>query len=329
AGPGLGRIRFAPGGRWGFVPVPSSDAVHIVDAAKRRVVQTAGVEQGPVEVAFSDQLAYVSHSGSSTMLMIPLAGVGAEGQPVHIIDFPGGTNAPGDNPFPSPAPGIVQAPGAPAMLVANPRDRSIFFYKEGMAAPMGHFKNYGRMPRAVRVVDRSLREVEPGTYQTAVNLRRPGQYNLTFFLDSPRVVECVPLTIAANPDFAEERAAQRHRVRPLTPKGTSVTVGDDIELAFNISSRDDGAENSGLRDVTVMVMATGQNWHRRLPAEESAPGVYGVRIAPPKAGLYYVFVGAPSLGLGLNQSPYTIFTAEPAATVAGGGPSSGEGTTSP
>ena len=35
-----------------------------------------------------------------------------------------------------------------------------------MAAPMGHFQNYGKQPRAVLVVVRSLREVRPGVYET-------------------------------------------------------------------------------------------------------------------------------------------------------------------
>ena len=29
------------------------------------------------------------------------------------------------------------------MLVANPRDKAIYYYQEGMAAPMGQFSNYG------------------------------------------------------------------------------------------------------------------------------------------------------------------------------------------
>ena len=48
----------------------------------------------------------------------------------------------------------------------------VYYYKEGMAAPMGSFSNYGRRPRAVRVVDRSLREQSPGIYRTEARLRR-------------------------------------------------------------------------------------------------------------------------------------------------------------
>ena len=74
------------------------------------------------------------------------------------MSFPAGQNPPDKASRPSPAASIVQVPGANAVLVANPADRAIYFYKEGMAAPLGHFRNYNREPRAVLVVDRSLQE---------------------------------------------------------------------------------------------------------------------------------------------------------------------------
>ena len=50
------------------------------------------------------------------------------------------------------------------MLVANPADKMIYYYTEGMAAPMGSFQNYKRDPRALLVLDNSLRETERGVY---------------------------------------------------------------------------------------------------------------------------------------------------------------------
>ena len=39
---------------------------------------------------------------------------------------------------------IVPAPEGDSVLVANPADRVIYYYSEGMAAPMGSFQNYRR-----------------------------------------------------------------------------------------------------------------------------------------------------------------------------------------
>src|SRR6185436_9818643 len=172
AEPGLGRIAFAPGGRLGFVVNPRTDRVHILDVSRGRIVQTAQVEKEPDLVAFSDELAYVRHRGSETVLMIPLGAVGQEGAPVPVVDFPGGQKPFGQDAGPATAPGIVQAPGARAVLVANPADRVVYYYKEGMAAPMGSFANYSRQPRAVLVIDRSLKERSPGVYETVTRLGR-------------------------------------------------------------------------------------------------------------------------------------------------------------
>ncbi|HSS52557.1 MAG TPA: cytochrome D1 domain-containing protein, partial [Thermoanaerobaculia bacterium] len=204
--PGLGQIRFAPGGRLAFVVHPKENTVLIVDAASNRIVQTADVEKEPDQVAFSDELAYIRHRGSETVLMIPLKTVGEPGKPVAVVvDFPGGQHPPGRMPRPTPAAGIVQAPGSSAVLVANPEDQVIYFYKEGMAAPMGHFNNYGKQPRATLVVDRSLREVKPGVYETTARMAAAGDYELALFVDSPKLVQCFPVKVAADPALAAAR----------------------------------------------------------------------------------------------------------------------------
>ena len=208
--PGLGQIGFAPGGRFGFVVNPAADRVHILDVSRSKVVQTAKVEKGPDEVAFSSEIAYVRHRGSETVLMIPLKAIGEEGAAVPVVDFPGGQKAFGAGAGPAAAAGIVKAPGAGAVLVANPADRTVYYYKEGMAAPMGSFANYSRQPRAVLVLDRSLEERSPGVYETIARLRHPGTYDLAVFLDAPRLVDCLQLTIAADPG---RRASAGRRCR--------------------------------------------------------------------------------------------------------------------
>ena len=208
--PGLGQIRFAPGGRLAFVVHPSADAVHIVDAASDRILQTADVEAEPDQVSFSDELAYIRHRGSDSVLMIPLKSVGEAGRPVPVVDFPGGQHPPGRLPRPIPAAGIVQAPGENAMLVANPEDQIIYYYKEGMAAPMGHFQNYGKQPLAALVVDRSLRE-GPGVYETTAKMAGAGDYELALFIDSPKLIQCFPVKVRGPRSGRRPQAGARSR----------------------------------------------------------------------------------------------------------------------
>jgi hypothetical protein len=200
------------------------------------------------------------------------------------------------------------------VLVANPLDRTIYFYKEGMAAPMGQFKNYSRQPRAVRVVDRSLREAEPGVYETAVALRRPGRYDLAFFLDAPRMVHCFDFQVAENPELAAERQRDRE---PLAVRyrldDVNVTVGEEVAVRFELSDPVTGEPRPGLSDVEVLTFLAPGVWQKRHRArglsDEDGGGLYEVRFTPPRAGVYYVFVQAQSQGLAFNGSPYVTLMA--------------------
>lgn len=306
AEPGLAALRFAPDGRYGFVPNPQADVVHIIDVAKNRIVQTGDMEAGPDQVTFSDELAYVRHRGSEIVLTIPLDQIGHEGQGVPVVDFPGGQTPPGRTDHPTPADGIVQAPGANAVLVANPGDGVIYYYKEGMAAPMGSFKNYGRQPRAVRVVDRSLREGKAGVYRTEARMRRPGRYDVAFFMDSPRVTHCFEVEVAPNLELAEaRRKAQPLLVEPAalaeSPKAGEATT-------FRFTLRDPHTEEGvdDLEDVQVMAVRSPGTWHRREWARNLGGGVYEATFTPPEPGVYYAFVGCDSKGLGLQQSRYVV-----------------------
>jgi YVTN family beta-propeller protein len=311
----LGRLRFAPGGRFGFVPRPDGNKIYVLDAASRRIVQSGTVEAGPDQITFTDELAYVRHRGSETVLMIPLEAVGQEGRPLPVIDFPGGQYPPGQVPLPTPADGIVQAPGAPAVLVANPRDQAIFFYKEGMAAPMGHFRTYSRTPRAVLVVDRSLREVATGRYETVVQLAGAGTYDLAVLVNNPQVVQCFPITVAADPT----RAARRRplRIEPFVDS-QEIAAGADTRVRFKIADPATGTPRAGLTDVQALTFLSPGVWQRRHPAAEVGPGLYEIHFTPPEAGLYYVFVEVPSAGLALQSSPALTLTAREAPAAADG-----------
>ncbi|HEX2059657.1 MAG TPA: cytochrome D1, partial [Thermoanaerobaculia bacterium] len=193
---GVSRIRFAPGGRLAFITNPKQDVVHILDATTAKIVQTADVEKGPFEVSFSETIAYVRHLESEIVLMITLANVGKAGTPVHVADFPGGQRAFGAKSRPSPFPGIVVSPGEGAVLVTNPGDGEVYFYREGMAAPMGRFSAYRHTPRAAMVIDRSLREVKPAVYSTLARMPlRAGTYDVAMLIDTPRVIACAQVTI--------------------------------------------------------------------------------------------------------------------------------------
>lgn len=313
AAPGLTAVRVTPDGRYALAVSPTANRLFVVDAAANRIVQSGEMDGGPDQVAYSDELAYVRHRDSDNVLTIPLPSLGAEGQPIQVIDFPGGTHPAGQDDGVA-AIGMVQAPGAPAMLIANAEDGAIHYYKEGMAAPMGTFKNYGRRPHAVMVVDRSLQESQPGVYETGIQLRRPGRYQLAFFLDTPRIVHCFPLEVAADPVRAEERR-QKVAVRPLTPPRT-LTVGEPVDLRFRVTDTATGDGVGGLAGFQVLTVLAPGRWHRRQAAVDEGDGVYRLTFTPHRTGVYYVYAGHGSGDAAFNRNPFQTFRVVEAADAA-------------
>lgn len=310
---GLGVLRVTPNGRIALVTVPEKNIVHVIDTVANRIVQTADVNEWPQEIAFSDTLAYVRHRDSAAVLVMPFETLGREGQPVNVIEFPSGQKPFGTSARPSPAPTIVQAPGDNAMLVANPADRTVYFYKEGMAAPMGSFKTYRRKPRAVLVVDRSLRSREAGVYQTTAELANPGQYDLAVFVGAPQVVKCVRFQVAADPELELARTRARGAdVEFLDPPSTA-RVGESLLIRFRLSDPVSGTPSAGAKDVRVLWFLVPGTHHQRIDAEEIGNGIYEVEVSPSADGIYMLHVESSSLKLQLNYSPGLGITVEPAA----------------
>lgn len=203
APPRPGLILFAGDGRYGIVLHPEESRLSILDSARGRVVQTAALAGIPDQLSFSSELAYLRLRDRTELLMLPLQVLGREGEMIPTFDTVGGDRGFVDGFRPIPAAGIAQPPGVAGMLIANPGDRAVYFYKEGLAAPMGQLLTK-ISPRAVLALDRSLREVEAkGAYETTLPLPAAGDYDLAFFLASPRIVHCFPIRIENAPSPLE------------------------------------------------------------------------------------------------------------------------------
>ncbi len=319
AEPGLGAIAFAPDGRFGFVVNTTADRVHILDAVSNRIVQTAHVESGPDQVSFSTELAYIRHRGSETILTIPLKAIGQPGTPVTVMDVPGGQHAFGQGALPSPAAGMARAPGANAMLIANPADMAVYYYQEGMAAPMGSFRELERQPRAVLVLDRSLHETSPGVYEATARLPRAGRFQLAFFLDSPRVLQCFPVEVAADAVLAAQRIRNSPPRVEFLVSSRTVAANRPLTLRFRLRDPASGAPLADLADVEVLFFRPPGNDRGVVPAHQVEPGVYAAELALGGPGSYSVFVQSESARLSFNRSLPLLLEAGPATSPASPG----------
>src|SRR5215813_2380624 len=283
--PGLKAIRPTPDGRWGFVTNGKENVVHIYDLSTNRLLQTLSVGQEPDQISFTDNYAYIRSLGSEQVSMIELRSLG-KGGATPVIDFPGGQIAPGQSSSRAVANTIVPAPEGNAVLVANPADKMIYYYTEGMAAPMGSFQNYRRDPRALLVIDNSLRETERGIYASSVRLPDPGVYDVVFLLDSPRVVNCFELSVAENPALPK-KVETAVRIEPLVKQQTA-KVGEPYTLRFKLLDAKSGAAKVNLQDVGVLVFLAPGIWQQQEQAKPASDGVYEMSFVPPQPGVYYL-----------------------------------------
>jgi DNA-binding beta-propeller fold protein YncE len=270
----LSQIRFAPGDRFAFALSPATNQVHIFDASSNQIIQSGDTLAHPVQVAFSDEMAYISHRDTAEITAIPLAQIENEFSAATIT---GGQIPPGEASF---ADRIVQAPGANAVLIANPVDQAIYFYKEGMAAPMGSFSNYSRQPLVVQVIDRSLKERQAvGTYETTGRLTKTGTYDVCFFLDSPRIVHYFELTIGENGN-----ASTPTEVTPTESRQTH-SLGDTTILSFEIHPKTLLPEA-----LPIQIFQTPGTWRTKASATHRGDGVYTLDFTPERAGIFYANV---------------------------------------
>ncbi len=302
--PGLNAISIPASGRYGVALNRANSTAYSFDLSSNRVVQTIPVGPGSDQLSFTKQFAYVRASGSEFVTMINLANIGKE---ANVTQFPAGQKAPGARAH---AAAIVPAPEEGAVLVANPSDKMIYYYTEGMAAPMGSFQNYKRDPRALLVMDNSLRETARGIYSTTARLNNPGIYDVAFLLDSPRVTNCFEIQVAQNPNVPTT-VQSSFKIEPVM-KAAVARPGERFALHFKVIDYKTGAAKTGVNDLSVLVFLAPGIWQQREPAKSLADGVYETSFVPPSEGVYYVFFQSASLGMQYNQStPLTIQAAKP------------------
>jgi hypothetical protein len=292
--PGLQVLRLQPDGRYGFALNTALNSVFVFDLPSNKLMHRIAVGPGSDQITFTKQFAYVRASGSEFVTMIKLADLDHE---AALSRFPAGQKAPKEAAVSSLGDAIVPAPEEGAVLVANPADKMIYFYSEGMAAPMGSFQNYRRIPKALLVLDNGLRETKLGTYSTTIRLDTPGYYDAVFLLDSPRAIHCFSFAVDANPALPKPLATGL-KVQQLSTD--SPVVGQSYTLRFKLIDGNTGEAKPDLNLGVLVYLAPGI-WQQRMAAMPVGNGVYEMSFVPPQPGVYYVHFRIPSMDVPFSQ----------------------------
>jgi len=308
AKPGLTALKITPDGRWGFVANGTESNVLLFDVSSNQFVQKYEVGRHPDQLALTDSYVYVRSRESEHVTLIPLADVGSTSQ---TAEFPAGEVAPEGLAEGLASPVAPSLDGASA-FIANPGDRRIYYYQEGMAAPMGSIEGYGKTPKAAMVLDRSIHETAPGIYSVALRLPKPGVYDVPLFVDSPSLSHCFDYTVQVNPLLKKEKLDPIY-LRAVK-NNLQVRPGEPAQLQFTLIDPETMKPRDGIKDVEVTVLLAEGLRQMRFSADPVGNGLYQFTFTTPKAGVYYAMVRIPSLKVKANLLPYLMIRATDAAT---------------
>jgi len=298
--PGLGALILTPDGRWGFVANTKEDEVILFDVSSNKVVQKYKAGRSPDQLALTTSYLYVRSRKSEQVKLIPLGEVGIS---ANTAEFPAGQSAPGAL-AELPAPPIVASLDGDSAFIANPADRRIYYYQEGMAAPMFSLEGYGKTPTAVMVVDHSIHETEHGIYSVALRLPKPGIYDVPLFVESPAISHCFQFTVLENP-LLKKRPSSAVNLQALN-NYLQVKTGEASRVRFRLTDADTNQPKDELTDVQVTVLLAEGLRQLRFVAVPVADGIYQFEFTPAREGVYYGMVQIPSLKARANQLPYLM-----------------------
>ena len=310
AKPGLGPTRISQDGRWGFSVNPSENTVYIFDTATNALVHELPVEGKPYQVSLTRAFAYIRALDSERVSMINLVELAKGGIP-PVVTFAAGQKAPSKASKLSIADSIVEAVGEAAVMVASPGDQTVYYYMEGMNAPMGNFRNYGHRPAAVMITNRSLRETEAGVYSTRIRVPEAGTYDVAFLLNSPQILHCFQFTAEPNPQKVSD--AGPLKVEYLI-EDRRVSAGELLNIRFRLLEPASGQPQAGLEDVRMVYYRAPGYDRTELVAQDMGEGVYSVDLTLPSAGAYYLYPGVPTMKVGYGDLDFlTLMAADQTA----------------
>ena len=312
AGRGAVALGFDPSGRYGFVVNQVQSKVLVIDSSTNQLAGSADVVKGPDQVTFTRGYAYVRGTESEKFSLIEVGAV-SKGK-LSVVDVQAGQKPPSAVPSEIGVADMIRAtPEGNSVMVANTADQMIYYYVEGMMAPMGTLTNYKRRPHALMVVNRSLTETAPGVYTAPVRLSRPGSFDVPMLFDQPRLFKCFEAQVADAPGGAP-RAGTASVTVEAAFKGQRFQEGAEAVLRFRVSDSVTRRPVAGLKDVEVLAFEPPGLWQKRLAAREVEEGVYEVRQVFPAPGLYNVMVGIASRGAAYADLPLTPVRVLDAAT---------------
>ncbi|HYP00206.1 MAG TPA: YncE family protein [Pyrinomonadaceae bacterium] len=300
---GVVALAFEPSGRYGLAVNQVESTVSVLDSATNKIVGASGVVKSPDQITFTGRYAYVRGTASEKFSLVELNSLGKE--KISVVDVQAGQRAPSTSPGDlGVASMIVPTPEGNSVMIAHAPDQMIYFYVDGMMAPMGTLSNYKRRPRGILLLDRSLTEIAPGTYAAPVKLSRAGSYDVPVLINENRIAHCFQATVGKSPG-AQAEEEKSTLVVTASFAGQSFKAGAGVPLRFKLTDSISNQPITGLEDVQVLVFEPPGVWQQRQWAKEVGAGEYEITQVFPHAGMFNVMVRVASRGVTFADLPFT------------------------
>ncbi len=297
---GLGPMGFSADGRFGIVLNTLENQASVIDAATDSLIHELDVSAEPYQVVFTKAYAYVRGLASAKVTMINLSSLGQGRTPISQ-GFEAGPQPPrlaGDLPLAS---SLAVSRDDNAVFVVNPVDNTTYFYAEGMNAPMSGYPNRGQVARAAMVIDRSLREVEPGLYSARIKLPSAGRFDVAFLLNQPNIIHCFTALVEPDKQLAQHSGVPK--VEFMLDKATTA-IGSPYVVRFRIVEGQQKARRSGVKDVQVRYFLAPTSRVQEVAALDVGNGIYEAPVTLDQNGAWYLHVRAASLGANFDDKTF-------------------------
>lgn len=275
------QVAIDPSGAHAFTYSDKGNVVTILDLATAEVVQAVAVEDAVTDVAITDRAVYLMLADQTAVLALDPSTI-APGRAPSIRRMPIGTTGVADGTRGL----LVPLLPSQSILAVNASSYTGFILNEQMSMgdvpPMDSVRLRGGVPVAVKVADRSFREVSPGRYETFARIERSGQHELVLTTGIAGMTVCFPISVDG---ATSEDKAVRLQLR-VTPAADGIRSGV-LQTVFIDVLDEEGRPYSADR-VELIIPSLTFSWAGRFVAQRNSEGRLAAQILLPRAGTYAV-----------------------------------------
>jgi DNA-binding beta-propeller fold protein YncE len=277
------------------------DKVRLIDTETNLSLGDTSVADAPVEVAFTEDYAYIRGLEGDHFTILERAELDAGRlTPLNVQSAAGPVQR-----REALARARLVAPYGHGALVANEDEAQAYYYMEGMNTPMGTVKTYGTGVQGIMTVEQGFVETRPGVYETDAVLPFAGTYDVPIAFHGDETVIC--LTASAEPGAEAAKAAAD---APLVIAAESLPdpVAKTPETFVFTVADASGQPVAGLTDFRLLAFAPSGAWQARKWAQDLGGGRYAAEWTFPKSGRYGLSFETRAGHVALADSPPIYFS---------------------